>query len=359
MPERHHYCTLFDSRYLARAVVLHRSLVRSDPNFLLRAVCMDDASAQLLGRLSLPRVRVVPIKEIEDRDPELLAVRSSRTSWEYCWTATPAVCRHFLETEPELESLTYLDSDLYLWNSPAPLFDQLDHHSILLIPHRSETEETFGVYNVGWVTFRNDATGRSAVRWWRERCLEWCYDRVEPNRYGDQKYLDDWPERFDGVRVSRLAAAGLAPWNEDKFAVVASPDGGAPLVDGQPLIYFHHAGLRIERTTWISRLLARRMEWLEPIEGRGEVMGVFSCPRSSLAVGELIWRPYLESLMQVIHDLTGHAPVRSWVDAPRPGLLLWLFLRRELPGLAAPYRRLPRRLRHLIGRPLTSRERAP
>ena len=330
---------------MARALALYRSLERSDPDFVLRAVCMDTTSRELLRRLALPRCRTVPIEQIEDRDPELRAVRASRTSWEYCWTATPAVCRYFLETEPELELLTYLDADLYIWSSPQPLFDELGDRSVLLIPHRSETEHALGVYNVGWLTFRNDALGLAAVRWWRERCLEWCYDRVEPGRYGDQKYLDDWPVRFEGVRVSALAAAGVAPWNESRHRVSPSPGGGPPLVDGTPLIYFHHTGIHAQRATGISRLLARRTGsperghppveiWrlppgsgddLELVEGSVRVIYAFSTGRSVSAVRQLVWHPYMASLTAAIGELAAVG-----MGADRPGGRLLLSHSREL-----------------------------
>src|SRR5205823_5313113 len=131
-------------------------------------------SSEALRRLSLPNLRITPIEEIEDADGQLGTVREGRTIWEYCWTATSAVCCYFLESEPDLELLTYLDADLFIWSSVEPLFAELGDDSILLIPTRApdEAERVGGIYNVGWVTFRNDASGRAAVAWWRERCLE-------------------------------------------------------------------------------------------------------------------------------------------------------------------------------------------
>src|SRR3954471_21415357 len=52
VPGRHEYCTLFDSNYLPRALAMYRSLERCDDDFLLRALCMDEESRDLLQRLS-------------------------------------------------------------------------------------------------------------------------------------------------------------------------------------------------------------------------------------------------------------------------------------------------------------------
>src|SRR5205085_152387 len=82
-------------------------------------------SRELLTRLELPRLRIIGIGDVERADPELAATRAGRTPWEYCWTAAPAICRYVLEREPGIEVLTYLDADLCLWSSPAPLFEEL------------------------------------------------------------------------------------------------------------------------------------------------------------------------------------------------------------------------------------------
>src|SRR4051794_40487607 len=69
VPSRHEYCTLFDSNYLPRALALYRSLERCDDHFLLRAVCMDEESRDLLARLSLPALEIIDIAEVERYAP--------------------------------------------------------------------------------------------------------------------------------------------------------------------------------------------------------------------------------------------------------------------------------------------------
>src|SRR5205823_10040223 len=96
---------------------------------------------------------------------------------------------------------------------------------------------------VGLMAFRNDSFGRECLEWWRERCLEWCYDRLEGDRFADQKYLDDWPTRFERVVVLQHKGAGVAPWNAMNYQICLQ--NGRVIVDGQPLIFYHFHGLKI------------------------------------------------------------------------------------------------------------------
>ena len=68
------------------------------------------------------------------------------------------------------------------------------------LPNLSHLEQ-FGRFNVGMVSFRNDVAGLACLSRWREKCIEWCYDRVEDGKFADQGYLDDWPTEHEGVVV--------------------------------------------------------------------------------------------------------------------------------------------------------------
>jgi FkbM family methyltransferase len=248
MSARREFCTLFDSNYLTRAIVLARSLASTAPAWHLTAFCFDDLAFDLLTRLELPNVTPVGLADLEAFDPELLAVKGSRSPVEYCWTATPSVIRYVLGTRPDVHEVTYVDADLRFFSDPEPVFDEMGDASVLITPHRfppalASAADTTGIYNVQFMTFRDTEEGRTALEWWRERCLEWCYARVEDGKMGDQKYLDDWPVRFDGVHVVRHLGAGLAPWNVGQYRLASGPS-----VEGVPAVFFHYHGLRLQRS---------------------------------------------------------------------------------------------------------------
>ena len=48
-----------------------------------------------------------------------------------------------------------------------------------------------GQFCVEWVTIKNDKEGLRCLNHWKRECINWCYDKKEQIRMGDQKYLDD------------------------------------------------------------------------------------------------------------------------------------------------------------------------
>jgi hypothetical protein len=112
---------------------------------------------------------------------------------------------------------------MFLLKSPAPIFDEFEASgkAVLITDHAYDAEYDSsagsGQYCVQFMTF---VRGRSDTvrQWWQDRCIEWCFDRVEDGKLGDQKYLDDWPERFsESVHVLSQIDVLLAPWNARRF----------------------------------------------------------------------------------------------------------------------------------------------
>ena len=189
-------------------------------DFHLYIFAFDDVSFSVLCQLSLKNVTVIPLQEFEDK--ELLKVKSTRTKGEYCWTCSSSTVLYCLE-HFNLSHCTYVDADLYFYSNPQVLIDEMGDKSVLITLHNYAPEydqtKTSGKYCVQFVTFRNDAEGLKVLKWWRDACLDWCYARMEDGKFGDQKYLDDWTERFDCVHVLKNFGGGLAPWNRTKYDI--------------------------------------------------------------------------------------------------------------------------------------------
>ncbi len=306
---RYEFSAIVTSGYLVRAVALYRSLEAVCPDFGLRIFCMDAKAKDVLDRMALPSIATIAIEELEAHDQALRSVRRDRSYGEYCWTAMPASTLFALEREPGLEMLTYLDADMMFFHDPAPLFDELGSGSIGITPHRfppgSEAEERLvGIYVNQFTPFRRDESGLGALRWWRARCLEWCYDRFEAGKFGDQKYLDDWPERFPGVRVLQHPGGGLGPWNSANHALEVSQ--GRVVVDGEPLIFYHYGGLRLYRAwpAWLPRW-RRTARHFRRAEQSPDFY--WATPYAiSAHERKLVWEPYIRLLAESL------AEVRRW-----------------------------------------------
>lgn len=212
------FCTLFDSRYLSRGMAMYWSLCRYCEDFHLYIFAFDQLSYSFFIERNFPRITVISLGEFEDE--ALLAVKESRTHGEYCWTCTSSTILYVLNTF-SVDSCTYIDADLFFFSSPQVLLDEVGDNSILLTEHRYTVEYdqsvTSGIYCVQFMFFKNDKRGITALKWWRDRCLEWCYNRQEDGKFGDQKYLDDWTERFEGVHVLQHLGGGVAPWNMQQY----------------------------------------------------------------------------------------------------------------------------------------------
>ena len=240
------FCTVFDRNYLTRGLVLYFSLQKNCSNgFQLYVLCMDDSVYRILQAMNLEGV--IPISLLEFENEELLKVKKERTAQEYSWTCGSNFCRYLLLNRG-VESITYLDADMEFYADPQIIFKEIGNSSVAILEHRfsgnlKRALSRTGIYNISWISFKNDEMGLRVVRWWADEVLKWCYNRYEDGKFGDQKYLDDWLERFPGVKVIQTLGAGIAPWNilNYKFSL---NEAGDFLVDGSPLVFYHFQAVR-------------------------------------------------------------------------------------------------------------------
>jgi len=250
------YCTLFDSNYLTRGLGMYHSLIRNSPEAHLYIFAFDTLCASILNQLNLTHATIITLSEFET--PQLLEIKKSRSAGEYCWTCTPSIIKHSIERY-DLESCTYLDADLYFYSDPSVLIEEMGNKSVLISEHRYtklfDHSKRAGVYCVQFMTFKNTDAGMTVLNWWQERCNEWCYNRYEDGKFGDQKYLDDWTTRFDCVHVMENEGGGVAPWNIQQYSI-AKHEGSFTIENKKTgrkssLIFYHFHKLQFHSKTFV------------------------------------------------------------------------------------------------------------
>jgi hypothetical protein len=171
-------------------------------------------------------------------DEKLKKVKKIRSKGEYCWTLTPFAPGFVFDADQEVKRVTYLDADMWFRKNPSPIFDEFDKSgkAVLITDHNYDAEydqsDISGQFCVQFVVF--DRIKSDEVRvWWSNKCLDWCYAIPENGKFGDQKYLEEWPKIFpDLIHILENKEWLLAPWNAKRF-----PYGNS--------ICWHFHGLRL------------------------------------------------------------------------------------------------------------------
>lgn len=207
------YCTLFDSNYLDKGIVMIRSLQKVDDTAKIYVLCMDDKCKLILEDFKLNSVNLISLNEFLDND---LYKVINRGKAEFCWTCTAKLIKYVMEKYGE-NICTYIDSDLYFYSNPQVLIREMEEKScsVQVISHRFLNNtwgrmlaEKSGKNCVQFNTFTKDNDSQKLLDKWISQCLKECSRET----VGDQKYTDNWGE-FSFVNISKNGGAGIAPWN--------------------------------------------------------------------------------------------------------------------------------------------------
>lgn len=241
--ETEHFVTLFDNSFLPIGMALHKSLMQFAQPFSLWIICIDDELEKNLHAINLPFVNIISLSSIEN--PQLLSVKEHRTKGEYCWTLSPFTYEAVFDRDPAVSRVTYIDSDLFFFNDPRILIEELINSGkqVLITDHaydpKYDQSKQYGKFCVQFLTVFKSPGALKVIHWWKERCLEWCYGREENGKFGDQKYLDYWPQLFnEEVHILKNITNTLAPWNIDFQTMKLPKDKCNP-------VFYHFHSLRL------------------------------------------------------------------------------------------------------------------
>lgn len=246
-------CTLFNTNYIDKGLTMYESIERYTQDYVLYVLCMDDRCYEILTNLNRPRF--IPIKLSDFESPELLAVKQERSMGEYCWTCSSCLVDYVMRTfNPEY--CAYIDSDLYFYDDVNVVVKEMQERnaSVMITGHRfnwydrKEMEWMVGKYCVEFNTFKNDENGRSLLTTWKNQCLEYCKCDGDGVHWGDQKYMDDWCDKYEFCVETENLGAGVAHWNISQYKLKDEDEYGPTSIICKGNIYrpffYHYQNIR-------------------------------------------------------------------------------------------------------------------
>lgn len=304
------FMTIIARNYVPAARVLARSLQKHHPGACLYVVTID---ADLSPAFSdLGNVKTLSIDEIGLPDLNVMAIKYDVL--EFCTSVKPFALQYLMD-QAGVEALVYLDPDIMVLSPLSEMVEALETASVVLTPHMLDAVDDAkqpgeieilksGIYNLGFIALRCDATGRALLAWWSERLFDRCLNATKDGLFVDQRWIDLVPGLFDGVRILREPGYNVAYWNLHERCLTA--EGETWLAQDRPVRFYHFSGYSPDDRLQLSRHQTRFEARDEPDLVR--LLGQYA--QALMAEGHLIYAGSLYRFARLPNGVQVTPPVR-------------------------------------------------
>ena len=256
------YCILGDTRYLPQLICLIDSIkLHFTEEYTVHLLALDDSVSNFFLSKRKENKNIVvykleqlyedfEIKSIRYFQPGQEAISNAQSSGkdpqfvQFCWALAPCFSKWVMDRVHS--DVTYVDADLFFVNDIKAFFQEIGENSIGFVRHRIPYLYTSGEFNVGIVYFKNDGTGRSALKRWKDMLVN--ISNPYTHGYGtcgDQKYLELIASLYrDKLCIVDKEFGHLAPWNVTGHKYKNGKIEWENRL--QDLVYFHSAHFVIE-----------------------------------------------------------------------------------------------------------------
>lgn len=228
-------------------------------NFKFYFICLDDDVYSIINKLQLKNLIAIPVQEIESFYKELTHVKKKRKVHEYAWTLKPSALLFIFEHFHDVDNIIWIDGDMEFLSDTIPVYDKWGAQSVLLVDQLytgpyEYLVNTYGKYQGGFVGFKKNKTGIACLKWWQQKCIDWCFEKPDSGRWTDQKYIDEFEERFKDVVILEGKAINLTPFaiyrfNSELNKKIEKQDGCIYL-DDKKIILYHYYGFKYYNSTF-------------------------------------------------------------------------------------------------------------
>ncbi|SOE20915.1 hypothetical protein SAMN06298216_1390 [Spirosomataceae bacterium TFI 002] len=256
--------TICSINYLAQARVLGESLLKFNPEYSFFIGLCDKIEGSGVDKSKLPDFPIIEAHTIGIENFDWMQENYDIT--EFNTAIKPFFLQYFLDQNPEIEFLYYIDPDIQFFDKLTVVEDGLANHDIVLTPHfytpvyddfKMREQEMFvnGIYNLGFLAVKRSKTVDEFVKWWQTKLATECFMDISKGMFVDQLYCNMVPLYWDSVKIEKYPGLNIAYWNLHERTV--SEKEGKFYVNGVPLVFFHYSGIDVNNREGISRWQTR------------------------------------------------------------------------------------------------------
>jgi glycosyltransferase involved in cell wall biosynthesis/SAM-dependent methyltransferase len=240
-------CTIIAKNYIGHARVLAESFYEHHPDGRMSVLVIDDFDRYI--EPSDEPFDLIDIDSIGLDERDRMAASYNVT--ELSTAVKPWLLRRLLKRS-DCQAITYLDPDIWIYDSLEEVEGLALEHGLVLNPHltaplpddglRPHDQDILvaGAYNLGFISMRAGRESDDLLDWWSKRLLRDCVMDPENGYFVDQRWIDLAAALFPDPGILRDPGYNLAYWNLPRRTLRRNGDRYA--VDGRPLRFFHFSG---------------------------------------------------------------------------------------------------------------------
>lgn len=271
--------TICSINYLAQARTLGDSLRQTNPDYQYIIGLVDKLTEANLPDELIPDYPMLEVDKIGILDFAAMCDRYDIT--ELNTAVKPFYIDYFYKNYSDATEVIYFDPDIIVFQPLHQLNEALTHYSLVLTPHTCSPTPDWerpneqhhlntGIFNLGFIGLRNDATARQFVDWWKDRLVYECRIDLCAGLFVDQQWVNFAPVYHDNTLTEHHLGYNAAYWNlheryfsrndAGEWQVTNLDNQTDTLTDGKSaerLQFFHFSGYNPDRPNEISRYQTR------------------------------------------------------------------------------------------------------
>ena len=253
-------CTVITKNYLAHARMLADSIEQHNHGLKLYVLLADEIDDYFDPKLE--NFELIPWQNLPDQE-QVKKMLFYYSPFELC-CALRGLLHEYMYEVVRAKEWIFLDSDIKVFGSLDPAFQNLSMYSISLTAHSTKSvdikfaanHETdiliSGMYNAGFLGLRRDENAKLFINWFKSRLSIYCCDERSKGMFVDQLWLNFAPLYFQNVGLLKEPGANIGHWNIHEKEIHTNNDGTIK-VDGSDLMFVHFSGLDLHDLGHISK----------------------------------------------------------------------------------------------------------